>query len=67
MDHWISVYETDQLYRAELTKDILNNEEVDAVILNRKDSSYHFGSIQVMVPPEDREKAAKIVKSIHCE
>ncbi len=41
MDHWISVYETDQLYRAELTKDILNNEEVDAVILNRKDSSYH--------------------------
>lgn len=41
MDHWISVYETDLLYRAELTKDILNNEEVDAVILNRKDSSYH--------------------------
>lgn len=67
MDHWISVYETDLLYRAELVKDILNNEDVDAVILNRKDSSYHFGSIQVMVNPEDREKAAKIVKSIHCE
>lgn len=67
MDNWISVYETDQLYRAELVKDILNNEEVDAVILNRKDSSYHFGSIQVMIHPEDKEKAAKIVKSIHCE
>ncbi len=67
MDNWIAIYETDQLYRAELVKDILNNEEVDAVILNRKDSSYHFGSIQVMVNPKDKEKAAEIVKSIDCE
>jgi len=67
MDNWIAIYETDQLYRAEIVKDILNNEEIDAVILNRKDSSYHFGSIQVMVNPEDKEKAAEIVKSIHCE
>lgn len=67
MDNWISVYETDQPYRAELVKDLLNNEDVNAVILNRKDSSYHFGNIQVMVNPEDREKATKIVNSVHCE
>lgn len=67
MDNWISVYETDQPYRAELVKDLLNNEDVNAVILNRKDSSYHFGNIQVMVTPEDREKATKIVNSVHCE
>lgn len=68
MDDWISVFETDQQYRAELVKDILNNEDVDAVILSHKDSSYTMlGSIQVMVNREDVEKAAKIVKSINCE
>lgn len=67
MDDWTSVYETDQMYRAELVKDLLNNEDVDAVIFNQKDSSYLFGSIRVMVKPADREKAAEIVKSINCE
>lgn len=67
MDDWTSVYETDQMYRAEFVKDLLNNEDVDAVIFNQKDSSYLFGSIRVMVKPADREKAAEIVKSINCE
>lgn len=67
MDNWTSVYETDQMYRAELVKDILNNKDVDAVILNNKDSSYLFGSIKVMVNSENVEKAAEIVKSINCE
>lgn len=41
MDNWTSVFETDQLYKAELVKDILCNNDIDAVILNQKDSSYN--------------------------
>lgn len=68
MDNWISVFETDQLYRAELVKDILCDNDIDAVILNQKDSSYNtFGEIKVMVSQEDQEQAEEIIKSIHCE
>lgn len=68
MDNWISVFETDQPYQAELVKDILNNNDVDAVILNRKDSAYpSLGIIEVMVNEEDKACAVEIVKSINCE
>lgn len=68
MDNWTSVFETDHLYKAELIKDILCNNDIDAVILNQKDSSYtSFGEIYVMVSQEEKEKAEGIIKTVHCE
>lgn len=68
MDNWTSVFETDQLYKAELIKDILCNNNIDAVILNQKDSSYtSFGEIYVMVSQEEKEKAEGIIKTVRCE
>lgn len=68
MDNWTSVFETDQLYKAELIKDILCNNDIDAVILNQKDSSYtSFGEIYVMVSQEEKEKAEGIIKTVRCE
>ncbi|CCZ80776.1 MAG: putative signal transducing protein [Odoribacter splanchnicus] len=64
MDNWTSVFETDQLYKAELVKDILCNNDIDAVILNQKDSSYNtFGEIYVMVSEEEKGKAEEIIKN----
>jgi len=68
MDNWTSVFETDQLYKAELVKDILCNNDIDAVILNQKDSSYNtFGEIYVMVSEEEKGKAEEILKTVRCE
>ncbi len=68
MDNWTSVFETNQLYKAELIKDILCDNDIDAVILNQKDSSYNsFGEIYVMVNKEEKEKAEGIIKTVHCE
>ncbi|WP_298616872.1 DUF2007 domain-containing protein [uncultured Odoribacter sp.] len=68
MDNWTSVFETNQLYKAELIKDILCDNDIDAVILNQKDSSYNsFGEIYVMVNKEEKEKAEEIIKTVHCE
>ncbi len=68
MDNWISIYETDQLYRAELVKDKLQENQIEAVILNQKDSSYiMLGIIRVMVARENQVRAEEIIKTIHCE
>lgn len=68
MNNWISIFETDQLYKAELVKGVLCDNGVEAVILNQKDSSYNtFGTIQVMVSRDHKDQAGEIIKSIHCE
>ena len=67
MNDWITIFETNQLYQAEMVKDILGDKNIEAVILNRKDSSFKIGIIEVMVRNENKEKAAEIVKSIDCE
>lgn len=68
MNNWISVFETEQLYQAEMVKDILQENGIEAVVLNQKDSSYNtFGEIKVMVRQEEKTQAEEIIKTIHCE
>lgn len=68
MNDWIAIFETDQLYQAEMIKGMLTDGGIEAVILNQKDSSYQiFGTIKVMVPEEVQDKAREIIKSVSCE
>lgn len=68
MNDWIAIFETDQLYQAEMIKGMLSDGGIEAVILNQKDSSYQiFGTIKVMVPEELQEIAREIIKSASCE
>ena len=48
MNDWVVIFETGQLYRAELVKSLLNDNNVEAVILNQKDSSFKIGAIEGM-------------------
>lgn len=67
-DKWITIYETDQLYQAEIIKGVLCDNGVEAFVLNQKDSSYiMIGTIKVMINEKDREKAAAIIKSANGE
>ena len=65
MDNWVKIYETDQLFQAEMVKNTLEENGIAAVILNQRDSSYNmFGSVNVMVNVNDREKAAEIITNL---
>lgn len=54
------VYATGTEYLAELLKQILEENNINALIINRQDSSYHFGDIEVYVNAEDLLKAKEI-------
>lgn len=61
---WIKVYETEDQYQAEILKQGLIANDIDAVVLNKQDSSYKtFGLLTVMVRPEDQEKAVEYISN----
>ena len=63
MENWKCVYTTDQAYQAELVKGYLANENVEAVVFNKKDSAYTmFGELEVLVQPEDENIATELIK-----
>jgi hypothetical protein len=48
-----------------MAQDILENNGLKAVILNQHDSTYMtFGTISVMVPEADKEKAVELLKDL---
>ncbi len=58
---WIKVYEAFDYLNAELFKNhLVENIGIDAVVLNKQDSSYHFGKceVHVMAASEAEAKAA---------
>jgi hypothetical protein len=61
-EHWEMIYSSTLLYRVEMLKDILGNEGIPAVIINKKDSSYlAFGEIELHVLQENVLDAKIIV------
>jgi hypothetical protein len=62
---WKQVFLTGESYRAEIAKELLENNEIEAVILNQKDSTYiTFGDIEVYVNEKDVDKANEILKEL---
>lgn len=63
MQGWKKVYETHNLYQAEIIKSILNAEDIEAVIVNKQDSSYLVGEVEVFVLSENVVKANTIIST----
>ncbi|NJN24523.1 MAG: DUF2007 domain-containing protein [Cyclobacteriaceae bacterium] len=63
MKDWTVVYKTPISSRAEIVKSVLYESGIDAVIINKKDSSIHIshGLLEVMVQRERVLEALKIV------
>ncbi|MDR2130487.1 MAG: DUF2007 domain-containing protein [Odoribacteraceae bacterium] len=62
MENWISVFTTTVEYTAEGVKALLERAGIPAVILSHKDSAYvMLGEINVMVPNDDAERAARVI------
>lgn len=65
MKDWTVIYKSPISSRADIVKGVLNESNIEAVIVNKKDSTIHFshGQIEVLVQKEDVLKAMKIVNN----
>ena len=60
-NEWVIVYSTSDIFQAEVIKQMLLSNNIDAISMNQKDSSYHFGSVNIYTKEKDMEKAKEII------
>lgn len=64
MKGWQKVFSTDHSYHAEIVKAVLEDNNINPVIINKRDSSLNnFGQYEVHVASEDVLSALQIIKN----
>lgn len=65
---WVKIYRTQQEYKADILLEVLEENEIEGVIINKKDSSYVvIGDVEVYVHIDNEEKAKQIVETFELE
>jgi adenylosuccinate synthase len=60
-DNWEVIYTTNQVYDADIVKEVMADNDIECVIMNKLDSSYGFGEIEVCVSTENTFKAKQLI------
>ncbi len=60
---WVKVYSSQYQHKVEIMKSILDENDIESVILNKQDSSYLFGVIELYVEATDVIKTNQIIYS----
>jgi hypothetical protein len=62
MENWKVVYVTGEPYLAEMARQVLGDNGIEAVIMDKKDSAYPvIGQIEVMVKRDNLEAAQQLI------
>ena len=61
-DNWVLVYSCSKQYTAEILKEYLADNGIASFVLNKQDSSYLFGDIEVYTKPDDVMKAKLLIE-----
>jgi hypothetical protein len=64
--NWTLVFSTNEIYKADILVEVLEENGILAMEMNRKDSNFPFGDIEIYVNTEDYENAMTIIKN-HAE
>lgn len=62
---WKQVFLTGKAYQAEIAKEILENNGINAVVINQQDSAFlDIGNVEVYVNENDVEQAVELLKEL---
>jgi hypothetical protein len=63
ISNWQSVYSTDQEYKAMIIINLLEENGIESHSVNKKDSNYLIGQIEIYVKIEDSEIAKSLLEN----
>ena len=63
-NNWTKIFRTSNVYTAEIIKGVLIEEGIECVELNKKDSSYAFGEVELYCPSEEVLRAKSLIGNI---
>ena len=58
----VKIYSADKLYLAELVRQMLSDHNIQSFIVNKQDSAYKFGEIELFVHRDDVIKAKMLIR-----
>lgn len=58
---WVKIYTSTDFYKAELVRQVLVDHDIEAVLMNKQDTSYKFGEVQINVPKQHALQAIEII------
>lgn len=62
---WVIAYESRQEYLADIARSVLSDNDIESVIINKKDSIYNsFGDIEVYVNRDNLIRAKQILQKL---
>ncbi|TCK83199.1 putative signal transducing protein [Albibacterium bauzanense] len=61
---WKKIYVTTDFFRIELIRQALDENNIAAVIMNKQDSSYRFGQIELYTHDDDEAAALAIIEEM---
>ena len=62
---WQKVYNTDQKYRAEIVRAVLEDQGMHPVVVDKQDNMYQvssWGTVEIYVAPDNVLRAMKIIR-----
>lgn len=60
-DGWILVYQADEEYKAEVIKQLLENNNLHPVVMDHKDDEFRIGSVEIYISPLEAQTALDII------
>lgn len=64
MSKWQTVFRTNTDHQAQIAKDVLAEYDIQSILFNLKDSSHHFGQIELRVQSDNVIEAIRLLQEI---
>ena len=60
-EEWVLIYSSSQLYEIELISGMLQENDIESFVINKQDSAYLIGEIELHVPIDSIMKAKQLI------
>ncbi len=58
---WVKIYTSHQFIKSEIVRQVLIDHEIEAVLMNKQDSAYKFGEVEVYIHPSNFDRAIELI------
>ena len=65
--NWVSIFSTEQPYLADIARLVLDENNISSIIMNKKDSFYKIGEVDLYVNRDQALRAKNLIKNIGSE
>ena len=58
---WVKIYTATDTFRAEMVRQVLECNQIDAVVINKQNTPYGFGDVLVYIHQDNFQEALEII------